>query len=414
MAFESLISLEQEDGKGRREAQRAWSPQFLVLVGHHRPNTDPTAGESSLMRFTAMLNRATAKSTFVMVGTVLVQEEAVTYQVEAAEAQARKQLLQKIMQAHGLRGLTEVAMAPSVGVGILTMLQMAGLGTLRPNTIVAGWPQHATDENSADVVSLLQMSRAVNKACMFVRAVDDSLPSEDVRLTGTVDLWWILQEVWTTARSHACILQNWGAKRARNHPVQGGFLLLIGYLLHRHKVYRGCTLRLFTVAELTASPGAIERQLEALLRALRIKCVIKVIEMPTAQLHTFMNQWTVSRNMAQKAAQELSGQVAAAFPCTVDQLSGVAHNHPAAEHALLTQAPGDDDMWSLDELAAAIARDSSQAALVIVNLPVPGIQDEEHPLKYVNMVNGLVKSIPTCVLLSGLSDGTQAISVYQQ
>jgi potassium/chloride transporter 4/5/6 len=324
-----------------------------------------------------------------MVGTVLVQEEGVSYQAEAREAQARKQLLQQLMQRHGLRGLTEVAMAPSVGVGLTTMLQMAGLGTLRPNTVVAGWPQHATAERAADVVSLLQMSRAVNKACMFVKAQDDYLPADDARLSGTVDLWWILQE--------------------------GGFLLLIGYLLHRHKVYRNCTLRLFTVAELTGSPAAIERQLEALLRALRIKCVVRVVEMPTSQLHTFMNQWTISRNMAQQAAQQLkvANQEALAFPATVDQLSGVAHNHPA-ESELLAAAPGDDEMWSLDQLAGAIGRESSQAALVIVNLPVPGVQDDEQPLKYVEMVNRLVSTIPTCVLVSGLSDGTQAISVYQQ
>lgn len=74
-------------------------------------------------------------------------------------------------------------------------VQLAGVGSLRPNTIVGGWPSHATAESAKSVVSLIQLSRAYNKACMFLKAKHDNFPSEDDKLTGTIDLWWILQEV---------------------------------------------------------------------------------------------------------------------------------------------------------------------------------------------------------------------------
>lgn len=49
--------------------------------------------------------------------------------------------------------------------------------------------------------------------------------------------------------------------------------------------------------------------------------------MPTEQLQAFMNEWTLSRDAARQAAAALrSDQVM--FPATVDQLQGVAHNHP--------------------------------------------------------------------------------------
>lgn len=62
--------------------------------------------------------------------------------------------------------------------------------------------------------------------------------------------------------------------------------------------------------------------------------------MPTKELHAFMNQWTVSRDMAlaKQAARAIhEGQVM--FPSTVDQLSGVAHPTAIKSDELLAGAP---------------------------------------------------------------------------
>lgn len=65
-------------------------------------------------------------------------------------------------------------------------------------------------------------------------------------------------------------------------------------------------------------------------------------------------------------------------------------------------------------LGRCITEESKEAALVIINLPVPGEEAEADPQTYVDMVDRLTANLGHCVLLSGLSDGTQAISVYQQ
>lgn len=62
--------------------------------------------------------------------------------------------------------------------------------------------------------------------------------------------------------------------------------------------------------------------------------------MPTKELHAFMNQWTVSRDMAlakQAARAVFEGQVM--FPSTVDQLSGVAHPVSLKSDEVLAGAP---------------------------------------------------------------------------
>ena len=54
-------------------------------------------------------------------------------------------------------------------------------------------------QSARNVVSLISMCRAMNKACMFLKLPEGSesdFPSEQDRVMGgTVDLWWILQEV---------------------------------------------------------------------------------------------------------------------------------------------------------------------------------------------------------------------------
>ena len=47
--------------------------------------------------------------------------------------------------------------------------------------------------------------------------------------------------------------------------------MLIGYLLHKHKTWSKCRLRLFTVAELETNSEYVVTQLQSLLKELRIK-----------------------------------------------------------------------------------------------------------------------------------------------
>ena len=52
----------------------------------------------------------------------------------------------------------------------------------------------------------------------------DSFPSNTERLEGNVDVWWIVHD--------------------------GGLMILLIFLLKRHKVWKKCNLRIFTVARI--------------------------------------------------------------------------------------------------------------------------------------------------------------------
>jgi hypothetical protein len=71
--------------------------------------------------------------------------------------------------------------------------------------------------------------------------------------TGTIDLWWIIHD--------------------------GGLLLLIVFLLKRHKIWQKCKLRLFTVANENEHSVQIRNDLVQYMYFLRIDADVDVIEM---------------------------------------------------------------------------------------------------------------------------------------
>ncbi|KNC84077.1 hypothetical protein SARC_03705 [Sphaeroforma arctica JP610] len=276
---------------------KSWVPRFLVLVSMDTADDSLSSFEKTLLSFLYMLAKGSAKDIFIMVGNVLKRDYGLHTQERFLAAMRRKVLLQGAMQDSKINGLAEVVVAKDTEVGANILIQTAGVGSLRPNTIIAGWPRLNTPAKASYVVSLVSLTRASSRACIFLKH-GNSFPEPSERVTGTMDLWWVLQE--------------------------GGMLLLVSFLLTQHKSWKGCKLRLFTVADVTANSVLIEQQLRAFLRELRIKAEVKVIEITTEELNPFTNQMTIARNQSNAAAMRLRGRGGASmFPSCVDQLTGV-------------------------------------------------------------------------------------------
>ena len=67
----------------------------------------------------------------------------------------------------------------------------------------------------------------------------DFFPSQSDRLSGTIDVWWIMHD--------------------------GGLLLLLAHLLRQHHTWAGCRLRVHTVAGAEDNSILIKQNLEKLL-----------------------------------------------------------------------------------------------------------------------------------------------------
>jgi hypothetical protein len=115
------------------------------------------------------------------------------------------------------------------------------------------------DENTDESLSLssfVQMLRYVNEshsALILTRGIDNwPVSSKRDAQSGTIDVWWIVHD--------------------------GGLLLLIVFLLKKHKIWHKCKLRLFTIAQENEDSGKIKNDLVQYMYFLRIDAQIEVIE----------------------------------------------------------------------------------------------------------------------------------------
>ena len=68
-------------------------------------------------------------------------------------------------------------------------------------------------------------------ALLVPRSIDD-FPDRKERLSGTIDVWWVIHD--------------------------GGMLILLAFLLKQHKVWRACRLRIYTVARIRFAELRVE------------------------------------------------------------------------------------------------------------------------------------------------------------
>lgn len=72
-------------------------------------------------------------------------------------------------------------------------------------------------------------------------------------MSGKIDVWWVVHD--------------------------GGLLLLLSFLLKQHRTWRGCRLRLFTIAQMDDNSIKMKEDLVQFLYQLRINAEVEVIEM---------------------------------------------------------------------------------------------------------------------------------------
>jgi len=160
----------------------------------------------------------------------------------------------------------------------------------------------------------------------------------------------------------------------------GGILILIGYLLHTHAVWRGCKLRLFTVIKHSENVGKVSRELQGYLKALRIRAEVHVVSLDVKEMGDYVGDWTIRRRSKGKSK-------------SVDSVFALGEREEVAEH-LLAEEPkfqhlrrktsaGLRGHHAIRRLVYTHSKDSE---LVLLNLPPPAIDTVDDPLSYFQLV----------------------------
>ncbi|KAK1161867.1 solute carrier family 12 member 4-like isoform X1 [Acipenser oxyrinchus oxyrinchus] len=238
-----------------------WRPQLLVLL---KLDEDLHVKYPRLLTFASQLK---AGKGLTIVGSVIQGNYLETF----GEAQASEQTIKNMMEIEKVKGFCQVIVANKVRDGIAHLIQSCGLGGMKHNTVVMGWPygwRQSEDPRAwKTFINTIRCTTAAHLALMVPKNVS-FYPSNHERFTeGHVDVWWIVHD--------------------------GGMLMLLPFLLKQHKVWRKCKMRIFTVAQMNDNSIQMKKDLAMFLYQLRIEAEVEVVEMHNSDISAYTYERTL-------------------------------------------------------------------------------------------------------------------------
>lgn len=168
--------------------------------------------------------------------------------VENQLERRREQLaiLRKYIEEQRLMAFPSVIVTPYLSDGVEALVQCHGLGALRPNTVLMGWPQ---DASRAEVFGAITRTvSALGCSVVAVRLRHEGLQQEQDPWNvpaGPIDIWW---------------------RGLKN----GELMLLLAHMLHQADEWRNREIRLLRAIESETAHQEITRHLEKLIQTARI------------------------------------------------------------------------------------------------------------------------------------------------
>jgi potassium/chloride transporter 4/5/6 len=161
-------------------------------------------------------------------------------------------------------------------------VQTSGLGGMKPNTVILGWPygwRQSEDDRTWQV--FLQTVRNVTSAHMalLVPKGINFFPDSTEKVFGNIDIWWIVHD--------------------------GGLLMLLPFLLKQHRTWKNCKMRIFTVAQLEDNSIQMKKDLKTFLYHLRIEAEVEVVEMMDSDISAYTYERTLMMEQRNEMLREL-------------------------------------------------------------------------------------------------------------
>jgi potassium/chloride transporter 4/5/6 len=317
LALDSLIRLEES-----QHARVNWRPQVLILYKLRVSDELKGIERHQILQFYSCLLGQKSNG-FCVVACVLEGDQQDEHALH--KAQSEKSIIKTIMKREGLKGFAEVVVAPSWREGSNYIIQLTGIGGLVPNTVLLDWPAdwRRKPAKAVDFVKTLSTALAEDKALLSVKGIGD-MPSETV--AGTIDVWWMIHD--------------------------GGFMVLLSWLLAQHRIWRGCQLRVFTVTQGVSKEQAQQaaQSLTAILRQRRLGEVpVEVIIADGAMIDPFTS------GLFLRTATEVGQQQGGHMPMRVQELFDLEQLSVAGTEA--------SDLFQSTDEAKAARRSHVQGAL---------------------------------------------------
>uniref|UniRef100_A0A665WDL5 Solute carrier family 12 member 7-like n=1 Tax=Echeneis naucrates TaxID=173247 RepID=A0A665WDL5_ECHNA len=215
-----------------------WRPQLMVLC---KMNSDLLVKHPRLLSLTTQLKAGKGLTIVcsVLDGTYMTRN------------------LKTAMAVEKTKGFSHVVVSSNLRNAFSLLIQSAGLGGMKHNAVLMAWP---ADWKLAlgslarrNFIETVRETTSANQAMLVAKNID-RFPSNQERLKdGNIDVWWIVHD--------------------------GGLLMLLPFLLKQHKVWKKCTMRIFTVAQMDDNSIQMKKDLQMFLYQLRLDAEVEVVEM---------------------------------------------------------------------------------------------------------------------------------------
>ncbi|KAJ8366312.1 hypothetical protein AAFF_G00362780 [Aldrovandia affinis] len=238
-----------------------WRPQLLVLL---KLDEDAHVKSPRLLTFASQLK---AGKGLTIVGTVISGNFLNSY----GESLAAEQTLKQLMEQERVKGFCQCIVAQKAREGISHMIQASGLGGMRHNTVLMGWPH--TWRQSEDThtwktfINTVRVTTAAHLALLVPKNISLFPGNTEPCAEGYIDVWWIVHD--------------------------GGMLMLLPFLLRQHKVWRKCGMRIFTVAQMEDNSIQMKKDLATFLYHLRIEAEVEVVEVHDSDISAYTYERTL-------------------------------------------------------------------------------------------------------------------------
>ncbi|XP_050984817.1 solute carrier family 12 member 7 isoform X1 [Labeo rohita] len=238
-----------------------WRPQLLVLL---KLDSDLGVKHPRLLSFTSQLK---AGKGLTIVCSVLEG----TYMAREADAKLSEKNIKAAMAKEKTKGFCHVVVSSNQRDGFSHLIQSAGLGGMKHNSVLMAWPGNWRQAESSlswkNFIETVRETTAAHQALLVAKNIDTFPTNQDRLAEGTIDVWWIVHD--------------------------GGLLMLLPFLLRQHKVWRRCKMRIFTVAQMDDNSIQMKKDLQMFLYHLRLDAKVEVVEMHAGDISAFTYEKTL-------------------------------------------------------------------------------------------------------------------------
>ena len=210
-----------------------WRPIVLAMSG----------GGSNRLNLSMFGHWLTRRNGILNIGQVITG----TSEEHTNRIAGQEQLLEKFIIDEDLDAFPNIVAAPLLSDGIQYLVQCSGLGALRPNILLIGWPGDV--EKATPLVSTLRTVQNLGRNIVIGKLVDTETPKEVP--PGTIDVWW----------------------RGRKN---GELMLLLAHLLKQNRDWRSRRIRLMRVVPSEEAKADVLEHLQGLADEARIEIEARV------------------------------------------------------------------------------------------------------------------------------------------